>query len=146
MDKKEKKCPPSKILNPETKRCVKKDGAIGKRLMGVVVETKKTSERLTYELRNNGEIVKNFYKRQSEKEKPNYLTIIAKHNGKVKSILHGIWKTHIFSLTQVTGTPEVQKKTLVKLKSSIPKGVIVEKGRLTAQQTMKQNIYKNLFK
>ena len=114
--------------------------------MGVVVETKKTSERLAYELRNNGKIVKNFHKQQSEKEKPIFLNIIAKHNGKIKSYLLGKWKAHVFSLTQLTGAPEARKKTLAKLKSSLPKGVIVEKSRLTAQQTMKQNIYKNLFK
>ena len=31
--KKEPACPPNKILNPATNRCVKKDGAIGKKLL-----------------------------------------------------------------------------------------------------------------
>jgi len=31
-----KSCPPDKILNPATKRCVSKTGAIGKKLMEVV--------------------------------------------------------------------------------------------------------------
>ena len=31
-----KDCPPDKILNPATNRCVSKTGAIGKKLIGVV--------------------------------------------------------------------------------------------------------------
>lgn len=107
---------------------------------------KKQSERLTYELMNNGKVVKEFRKEQSQKQKPNHLYVVAKHHGKFKSAAIGVWKGHIFSLTQVTGTPEIKQKTLAKLKSSLPKGVHVEKNRLTAQQTMKQNIYKKLFK
>jgi hypothetical protein len=107
---------------------------------------KKQSERLTYELMNNGKVVKEFRKEQSQKQKPNHLYVVAKHQGKFKSAAIGVWKGHTFSLTQATGTPEIKEKTLAKLKKSLPKGVHVEKNRLTAQQTMNQNIYKKLFK
>ena len=45
-----KECPPDKILNPETKRCVSKTGAIGKKLMK---EKKQKSKSPKKETKNN---------------------------------------------------------------------------------------------
>jgi hypothetical protein len=45
--KKEKECPPDKILNPKTKRCVKKTGSIGKQLLLKALPKAPSKENLT---------------------------------------------------------------------------------------------------
>jgi hypothetical protein len=44
LNKKKKKCPPDKILNPETNRCVSKTGKIGKDILKKQASRRRSSK------------------------------------------------------------------------------------------------------
>ena len=79
-----KECPPDKILNPETKRCVSKTGAIGKKLMK---EKKQKSKSPKKETKNNiDDFIEKINETQDKllNENKNYIKIEYKLNTYIK--------------------------------------------------------------
>ena len=120
--KKIKTCPPDKVLNPDSKRCVKKTGALGKKILAAVIALPSAQTKHSKQVKSKqNQQIKSKQVKSKEKQQSKSKQVKSKQNQQIKS-------------KQV----KLKKNTKSKVKKSIVSNLTVSKGK----QKFTNNIYK----